>query len=29
VGCGEDLTIHELAMKTASVTGFGGRFEFD
>jgi GDP-L-fucose synthase len=29
VGCGEDLTIHELASTIASVIGFQGRFEFD
>lgn len=29
IGRGEDLTISELAAKIATVTGFGGRFEFD
>jgi GDP-L-fucose synthase len=29
VGCGEDLTIRELAMKIAHVAGFKGHFEFD
>ena len=29
VGCGEDLTILELAMKIARVTGYRGRFELD
>ena len=29
VGCGEDLTIRELATKIAGVTGYQGRFEFD
>src|SRR5262249_51963689 len=29
VGCGEDLSIRELAMKIAHVTGFRGDLEFD
>jgi GDP-L-fucose synthase len=29
VGCGEDLSIHELALKIAHVTGFQGRLAFD
>jgi GDP-L-fucose synthase len=29
VGCGEDLTIRELATKIAHVVGFRGRFDFD
>jgi len=29
VGCGEDLTIRELAETVAGVTGFEGRIEFD
>ena len=29
IGCGEDLTIHDLAMKIAKVTGFEGPLEFD
>jgi nucleoside-diphosphate-sugar epimerase len=29
VGCGEDLTIIELAEKMRRVTGYGGRVEFD
>ena len=29
VGCGEDLTTHELARKVARVTGFTGRIELD
>jgi len=29
VGCGEDLTIRELATKIAQVVDFRGRFEFD
>jgi GDP-L-fucose synthase len=29
VGCGEDLTIRDLATKIASVIGYHGRFEFD
>lgn len=29
VGCGEDLSIHELALKIARVTGFDGRLAFD
>ena len=29
VGCGEDLTIRELATKIAGVTEYRGRFEFD
>ncbi len=29
IGCGEDLSIHELALKIARVTGFDGRLAFD
>jgi GDP-L-fucose synthase len=29
VGCGEDLTIRDLATKIAHVAGYRGRFEFD
>lgn len=29
IGCGEDVTIRELAETTASVVGFGGRLRFD
>jgi GDP-L-fucose synthase len=29
VGCGQDLSIHDLAMKIARVTGFHGRLVFD
>jgi GDP-L-fucose synthase len=29
VGCGQDLTIGELAQTLARVIGFAGRFEFD
>jgi GDP-L-fucose synthase len=29
VGCGEDLTIRELALLVASVVGYGGRIAFD
>jgi GDP-L-fucose synthase len=29
IGCGEDMTIRELAMAIAKVVGYRGRFEFD
>lgn len=29
IGCGHDLTIHELAQTIAAVVGFDGRLEFD
>ena len=29
VGCGEDLSIHDLAMRIARITGFHGRLAFD
>ena len=29
IGCGEDLTIRELAERIAAVVGFEGRLEFD
>ncbi len=29
IGCGEDVTIQELAETVAAVVGFGGRMEFD
>ncbi|MEJ0036259.1 MAG: GDP-L-fucose synthase [Gammaproteobacteria bacterium] len=29
IGCGEDLSIHDLAMKIAQVTGFEGRIALD
>jgi GDP-L-fucose synthase len=29
VGCGEDLSIHDLAATIAHIVGFHGHFEFD
>jgi len=29
IGCGEDLTIYDLAQKTKNVIGFNGAVEFD